>query len=55
MLLLSDTGAIRSFGAAAVLGELTCISAALVVVPALVIIGALFANRGGAARAAPVP
>ncbi len=55
VLLLSDTGAIRSFGAAAVLGELTCISAALVVVPALVIIGALFVQRGGASRAAPAP
>ena len=34
-LLLSDTGAIRSFGMAAVLGEITSISAAIVTVPAL--------------------
>ncbi|MFT3775008.1 MAG: MMPL family transporter [Minicystis sp.] len=41
VLLLSDTGAIRSFGAAAVLGEITTISAALVVVPAIVLIASL--------------
>jgi predicted RND superfamily exporter protein len=45
VLLLSDNGAIRSFGAAAALGELTCISAALVVVPALVLVARSF---GGA-------
>jgi hypothetical protein len=47
VLLLSDTGAIRSFGAAAVLGEITSISAALVVVPALVLVAGIV--RGGAA------
>jgi predicted RND superfamily exporter protein len=52
---LSDTGAIRSFGAAAVLGEVTCISAALVVVPALVLVAALFNSRGSQARPAPAP
>jgi predicted RND superfamily exporter protein len=45
VLLLSDTGAIRSFGAAAVLGEITSLSAALVVVPALVTVIALLARR----------
>jgi predicted RND superfamily exporter protein len=36
VLLTSDTGAIRSFGAAAVLGELTTTAAALLIVPCLV-------------------
>jgi hypothetical protein len=45
VLLLSDNGAIRSFGAAAALGELTCISAALVVVPALVLIVHVFVRK----------
>jgi predicted exporter len=43
VLLLSDTGAIRSFGAAAALGELCCVAAALVVTPALF----LFRRRNG--------
>jgi predicted RND superfamily exporter protein len=38
VLMLADTGAIRSFGAAAVLGEIACVSAALGVV-ALVMLG----------------
>jgi predicted RND superfamily exporter protein len=42
VLLLSDTGAIRSFGLVAVLGELGCLAAAVAVVPAaLVILGRL--------------
>jgi predicted RND superfamily exporter protein len=35
VLLLSDTGAIRSFGMAAVLGEITSIVAAVVTIPCL--------------------
>ena len=35
VLLASDTGAIRSFGLAALLGEASCLFAALVVAPAL--------------------
>jgi uncharacterized membrane protein YdfJ with MMPL/SSD domain len=46
VLLLSDNGAIRSFGAAAVLGELTSISAALVVVPALLLVTGQLAPAG---------
>ena len=45
VLLLSDNGAIRSFGAAAVLGEIACISSALVVVPAMVLVAHLLRPR----------
>ena len=51
VLLLSDTGAIRSFGAAAVLGEVTTISAALVVVPSIVLVVTLVRRRRAASRA----
>jgi uncharacterized protein len=51
VLLLSDTGAIRSFGAAAVLGELTTISAAIIVVPAIVLVAATLRARAPAAGA----
>lgn len=52
VLLVADTGAIRSFGAAAVLGELTTISAALVVVPALVLVAGLWRGRGATLKSA---
>ena len=45
VLLLSDTGAIRSFGAASVLGEITSIIAAVLVVPALLLVGRLRQRR----------
>jgi hypothetical protein len=54
VLLISDTGAIRSFGTAAVLGEITAIASALLLVPALVLLGELRARRL-AAQQAPVP
>ena len=54
VLLISDTGAIRTFGEAAVLGELTAVSSALLVVPALVLVGELRARRRLAAQQAPV-
>jgi predicted RND superfamily exporter protein len=38
VLLLSDTGAIRSFGMAAVLGEITSALAAVVIVPSLLLV-----------------
>ena len=38
VLLGSDTGAIRSFGLAAVLGELGCLAAALLVAPAALVV-----------------
>ncbi len=51
VLLLSDTGAIRSFGMAAVLGELTSITAAIVIVPCLIVaFGRLQQRRGRANR-----
>ena len=47
VLLISDNGAIRSFGGAAVLGELTSICAALLFIPGLVLgLGRLRARRG---------
>jgi uncharacterized protein len=52
VLLGSDTGAIRSFGLAAVLGELSCLAAALLVAPAaLVVLGRITC----ASRRAPAP
>ncbi len=42
VLLLSDTGAIRSFGMAAVLGELTCLVAGVVAVPSLLLLAGRF-------------
>ena len=48
VLLLSDTGAIRSFGLAAVLGELTCIVAGVVSVPSLLLLFSRFRNDAGA-------
>ena len=47
VLLLSDTGAIRSFGAAAVLGELTSILAAIVTVPCLLLVLGRLGRRPG--------
>jgi len=38
VLLFSDTGAIRSFGLVAVLGELACLLAALLVAPAALVL-----------------
>ena len=38
-LLVSDNLAIRGFGAASLLGELTCLSTALILVPALLALG----------------
>jgi hypothetical protein len=55
VLLISDTGAIRTFGEAAVLGELTAISSALLVVPALVLVGELRARRRLAAQPPVAP
>jgi predicted RND superfamily exporter protein len=49
VLLLSDTGAIRSFGSAAVLGEITSIAAALLMVPCAIFSGALIRRARAAA------
>ena len=38
-LLVSENLAIRGFGTAALIGEVTCLTAALVVVPAIVALG----------------
>ena len=38
-LLVSDNAGIRSFGLAAILGELTCLLAALILAPALLQLG----------------
>lgn len=51
VLLVADTGAIQSFGKAAVLGELTTISAAVVVVPAILLIAAALRGRAPATPA----
>ena len=55
VLLISDTGAIRTFGEAAVLGELTAISSALLVVPALILVGELRRRRPTASGSRVIP
>ena len=47
-LLRADNGALRSLGKVANLGEISCLVAALLVVPAVMAIGARFSKRAAA-------